>query len=153
VDAYSGRDFVGKVRQIRLNSQVLQNVVTYNVVIDVANPEEILLPGMTAFVSIVTAEHKNVLRVPGPALRYKPQSGEGSASPRREGERQVYRLQDGVPVSVQVRTGLSDGKYTEAVSGSVQAGDALVVEDLSETRAGANASGGPAGGQFRVRMF
>ena len=72
VDAFPGKEYQGRVRQIRLNSQVLQNVVTYNVVIDVANPDQTLLPGMTAFVSVAVARRENVLRVPLSAIRYKP---------------------------------------------------------------------------------
>jgi HlyD family secretion protein len=157
VDAYAGRDFQGTVRQIRLNSQVLQNVVTYNVVIDVANPEEILLPGMTAFVSIVTAEHPDALRVPVAALRFKPtaEEGAGPARPasRGAGEKKVYRLVDGKPVAVPVQTGVSDGKFMEVVSGEVREGDALVVEDLTAQKPGQGAGAAPGAGQFRTRMF
>lgn len=156
VDAYAGRDFQGTVRQIRLNSQVLQNVVTYNVVIDVANPEEILLPGMTAFVSIVTAEHPNALRVPVAALRFKP-TAEGAApsrpAARGAGEKKVYRLADGKPVAVPVQTGVGDGKFMEIVSGEVREGDALVVEDLTAQKPGQGAGAPPGTGQFRTRMF
>jgi HlyD family secretion protein len=153
VDAFSGRDFRGTVRQIRLNSQVLQNVVTYNVVIDVANPEEILLPGMTAFVSIVVAERGNVLRVPMAALRFNP--AEESPAPKRAGtgEKTVYRLEQGKAVPVAIRTGIGDGKFMEAVSGDLREGDALVVEDLAQGKP-EQASGSSAGGrQFRIRMF
>jgi len=59
VDAFPNRSFQGAVRQIRMNPTVQQNVVTYNVVIDVENPEQILLPGMTAYVSIAVAERKD----------------------------------------------------------------------------------------------
>ncbi len=72
VDAFPNRSFRGKVKQIRLNPTTQQNVVTYNVVIAVENPEQILLPGMTAYVSIVVAQKKAVLLVPNTALRFKP---------------------------------------------------------------------------------
>ena len=72
VDAFRDRDFTGKVRVIRLNPTVQQNVVTYNVVIDVKNDTGILLPGMTAQVNIVTQRRDNVLRIPKAALRFKP---------------------------------------------------------------------------------
>lgn len=151
VDAFSGREFQGTVRQIRLNSQVLQNVVTYDVVIDVANPEEILLPGMTAFVSIIVAERSNVARVPLAAFRYTPEEPE-HARPKRagKGEKTVYRLERGVPAAVSVRTGISDGKFAELLSGELHEGDALVVENL---RGGKPEAGADGGRQFRVRMF
>ncbi len=72
VDAFPERDFDGKVRQFRLAANVQQNVVTYNVVIDVDNPDELLKPGLTAQVRIITANRPNALRVPTAALRYRP---------------------------------------------------------------------------------
>ena len=72
VDAFPERDFEGKVRQFRLSPNVQQNVVTYNVVIDVANPEELLKPGLTAQVRIITSNKPDALRVPTAALRYRP---------------------------------------------------------------------------------
>jgi HlyD family secretion protein len=164
VDAFPGREFQGRVRQIRLNSQVLQNVVTYNVVIDVANPEEILLPGMTAFVNIVVAEREDVLRIPAAALRFRPAEegragrqphGEGPPrNPREPGDKTVYRLEQGKAVPVEIKPGIADGKYTEVLAGDLHAGDALVVEDLAKARPGQVPGGPPgAGGSFRVRMF
>jgi HlyD family secretion protein len=72
VDAFPARDFEGKVRQFRLAANVQQNVVTYNVVIDVDNPDELLKPGLTAQVRIITANRPDALRVPTAALRYRP---------------------------------------------------------------------------------
>ena len=72
VDAFPDRDFEGKVRQFRLAANVTQNVVTYNVVIDVDNPDELLKPGLTAQVRIITANKPNAMRVPTAALRYRP---------------------------------------------------------------------------------
>lgn len=76
VDAFPNRSFRGKVKQIRLNPTTQQNVVTYNVVVAVENLEQTLLPGMTAYVSIVVAQKKDVLLVPNTALRFKPGDGE-----------------------------------------------------------------------------
>ncbi|MBI3716886.1 MAG: efflux RND transporter periplasmic adaptor subunit [Betaproteobacteria bacterium] len=72
VDAFPDRDFDGKVRQFRLAANITQNVVTYNVVIDVDNPEELLKPGLTAQVRIITANRPDAMRVPTAALRYRP---------------------------------------------------------------------------------
>lgn len=72
VDAFPSRSFIGDVQQIRLNPTNQQNVVTYNVRINVANPEQVLLPGMTAYVNIAVAQHNDVLMVPNAALRFKP---------------------------------------------------------------------------------
>jgi HlyD family secretion protein len=73
VDAFPGKDFEGKIQQMRLNPQTVQNVVTYNVVIDVNNPDQILKPGMTANLTITIDERNNVLKVPNAALRFVPQ--------------------------------------------------------------------------------
>ncbi|MFZ2974395.1 MAG: efflux RND transporter periplasmic adaptor subunit [Ferribacterium limneticum] len=72
VDAFPSRSFMGEVQQIRLNPTNQQNVVTYNVRINVANPEQVLLPGMTAYVNIGVQKREGVLLVPNAALRFKP---------------------------------------------------------------------------------
>src|SRR6266480_2131420 len=73
VDAFPGKDFDGKIEQMRLNPQNVQNVVTYNVVIDVDNPEQKLKPGMTANLTVTIDERNNVLKVANAALRFTPQ--------------------------------------------------------------------------------
>jgi HlyD family secretion protein len=77
VDAFPGKDFNGKIEEMRLNPTNVQNVVTYNVVIDVSNPEQKLKPGMTANLTITIDERNNVLKVPNAALRFSPQDGTG----------------------------------------------------------------------------
>lgn len=72
VDAFTGQRFQGKVKQIRLNPKTESNVVSYNVVVAVENPDGKLLPGMTAYVDIKVQEKRDVLRVPNTALRFKP---------------------------------------------------------------------------------
>jgi HlyD family secretion protein len=72
VDAYGTRNFSGIVQQIRLNPTTQQNVVTYTVIVAVANPDGALLPGMTANASFRIAQHDNVLLIPNAALSYKP---------------------------------------------------------------------------------
>jgi HlyD family secretion protein len=77
VDAFPGKDFDGTIQQMRLNPQNVQNVVTYNVVIDVSNPEQKLKPGMTANLTITIDERNNVLKVPNSALRFTPTDATG----------------------------------------------------------------------------
>jgi HlyD family secretion protein len=74
VDAFPGQEFKGAIQQMRLNPQNVQNVVTYNVVIDVANPEQKLKPGMTANLTVTIDERNDVLKVPNSALRFTPQT-------------------------------------------------------------------------------
>jgi HlyD family secretion protein len=72
VDAYPKDTFTGRVSQIRMNATTVQNVVTYNTIVDFDNPDLKLFPGMTAYITIPVATAKNVLKVPNGALRYKP---------------------------------------------------------------------------------
>ncbi|HEU4795411.1 MAG TPA: efflux RND transporter periplasmic adaptor subunit, partial [Pyrinomonadaceae bacterium] len=76
VDAFPGKEFDGKIQEMRLNPVNVQNVVTYNVVINVENPEQTLKPGMTANLTITIDERNNVLKVPNSALRFRPQNAE-----------------------------------------------------------------------------
>lgn len=152
VDAFPNLNFEGMVKQIRLNPVTTSNVVSYNVVISVDNPQQILLPGMTAYVSIVFAKHDNVLLVPNAALRFKPkqEDGElaanGSASKnikakRGAGKKQaidkqladslgrgkVFVLENGKPQMREVKVGITDGKSTEIIAQQLQAGDHVIV--------------------------
>src|SRR5712671_174873 len=93
VDAFPGKDYDGKIRQMRLNPQNVQNVVTYNVVIDVSNPEQKLKPGMTANLTITIDERNNVLKVPNSALRFKPQDTTSQPSSNANANGQGRRQQ------------------------------------------------------------
>jgi len=77
VDAFPGKEYDGQIQQMRLNPVNVQNVVTYNVVIDVSNPEQKLKPGMTANLTITIDERNNVLKVPNSALRFTPTDASG----------------------------------------------------------------------------
>lgn len=160
VDAFPNRSFEGKVRQVRLNPITQQNVVTYDVVIDVDNPEQILLPGMTAYVSIAVAERKNVLLVPNAALRFKPANGEqpkkeapnkgAGSKPGQDGfSGKVYVLKDGKPAPVAVSLGITDNRSTEVVGGELKAGDQVVVGSAQA----ANGNGASGSQPPRMRMF
>ena len=77
VDAYPERTFKGKVAQVRLQPTSTQNVVTYSTIVNVPNAEMLLMPGMTASVSIIVERSEGVLRVPAAALRFRPAGGAG----------------------------------------------------------------------------
>ncbi len=151
VDAFPGKTYAGTVRQVRLNPTTVQNVVTYNAVIDVDNPGFELLPGMTAFARIRIGEVKQVLRVPNAALRYRPKEpGDGKGRAGATDERKptaakaVHVLRAGKPVRVVVTTGLTDGKFTQIAAGDLKAGDEVIT---GEDAPGGN---GASGGQVRV---
>lgn len=100
VDAFPGKEFDGKLQEMRLNPVNVQNVVTYNVVINVNNPEQTLKPGMTANLTITIDERNNVLKVPNSALRFRPQNannnaGSGNAGGQGQGQGQRRRQQQG----------------------------------------------------------
>lgn len=149
VDAYPNRQFKAVVQQIRLNPTVQQNVVTYDIVLAVDNPEHILLPGMTAYVSVTLSEQKDVLRVPNAALRYRPANGERNGKPRDKAAvptRSVHLLRDGKPLAVPVELGITDSRYTQVLAGALKPGDLLVVGDTV-----AEETGAPGG--VRMRLF
>jgi HlyD family secretion protein len=153
VDAFSERPFEGRVKQLRLNPTVQQNVVTYNVVVAVDNLDEVLLPGMTAHVQITVTRHENVLRVPNAALRFKPLKEEGSEVASKNNKKEkarggatVYRLDFGEPKPVRIKTGISDGTYTEVLGDNIKPGDMLVVREI-----GAKKDKGQGG--FGLRMM
>ena len=134
VDAYPGRTFEGEVLQIRKSPQVVQNVVTYDVVVSAPNPDLALLPGLTANVRVVTAERTGVLQIPNSALRYgQAQAAKAAvgAAALPAGTVQVYSLgSDGTPQPVAVKLGISDGNVTEMVEGPLTEGQQLVIGEV-----------------------
>ncbi len=158
VDAFPDRRFEGKVQQIRLAPITEQNVVTYNVVVEVANPDQALLPGMTAYLSIVIDTRENVLRVPNAALRFRPSEAQASASattanPAGHGSgppaRKVYVRRGDALEPVEVSVVITDGRYSVVTGGAVKAGDRVAVEELQSERKASGTSSQP----FRIRAF
>jgi len=126
VDAYPERTFTGTVSQVRNSPLNVQNVITYDVVIDAANADLALRPGMTANVTIVTGRREQALRVPIAALRFRPPVIDGKAVAAPVGAA-VWRLVDGRPEAVAVETALADDSYTEIRSDALHEGDAVIV--------------------------
>lgn len=170
VDAYPNRNFEGVVKQVRLNPTNTSNVVTYDVVISVDNNEQLLLPGMTAYVNIGVAKREQAWLVPNAALRYKPKLDDNTAdsakneprknaSGRKKGNKgsdlntgSIYILKDGKPLAIKVRTGITDGRYTEITGQDLEThginiGTQVIVAELQS-------NGQAAGGNMRgPRMF
>ena len=166
VDAYPERKFKGVIRQIRDAPQTLQNVVTYDAVVDVDNADLRLKPGMTANVTFVYAERKDVLRIPSAALRFRPPeellaagvgkgSGGGgkkkknkgasaSASPRQRPRRpsatKTVWAMDGEKLrEVPVEIGVSDGNKVEVKKGALGEGDVLITDAIAKNEPAARA--------------
>ncbi|MBS2024171.1 MAG: efflux RND transporter periplasmic adaptor subunit [Deltaproteobacteria bacterium] len=130
VDAYPGETFRGAIREVRNSPQTIQSVVTYDAVIDVANPALKLKPGMTANLSVVYADRRDVVRIPNAALRFRPPAAWLAGVPTVPERRLVWVLRGEVPQAVSIRTGVSDGTVTELVEGNVAPGDQLVTEAI-----------------------
>ena len=204
VDSYPDQEFRGRISQIRLNATVSQNVVTYPVIIEVANPGERLRPKMTANVTIDVATVPNVLRIANAALRFKPDTAaaggatsttgsagantqtaqtatqttttSGGPSPEQRAARMGNRMRGvggaadalgAAPAprkrpqtvyvldannklkAVEIRTGITDGHYTQVVSGDLNVGD-NVVTGLATSKVDSNpppGSSNPMGGR------
>lgn len=154
VDAYPDRAFPAQITQVRYGSQTVEGVVTYKTVLKVDNTSLALRPGMTATAVITVNKKENVLLVPNAAMRFVPTMKAASGNSRRGGlvgmllprppglnqkkteepdtrkrEQQVWTLRHGQLVPLLITKGLSDNAYTEVVSGPVEAGTALVIEE------------------------
>ena len=133
VDAYPDKIFKGRVSVIRNAPITVQNVVTYDVVVLVPNPDKILKPGMTANVSIITAEKNDVLTVSNAALRFRPpeKANRTNKAPElKAGQRKgpaVWRLENKAPQRISITVGISDGSNTEVVAGELKEGDEIIV--------------------------
>ena len=172
VDAFPNRSFQGQVQQIRLNPTTQQNVVTYNVRVSLSNPDHLLLPGMTAYVSIGVASREDALLVPNAALRFKPSetngsngdkpaggappavgpsatSGSGGAGEARgKGKKRdtasgtVYVIDQGELKPVSVQLGITDNRNTEVVGGELKAGNRVVIGENIASSSGKPSSVG-----------
>jgi HlyD family secretion protein len=158
VDAFPNRSFSGAVKQVRLNPTTQQNVVTYDVVVAVDNPELKLMPGMTAYVNITIAERQDVLMLPNAALRFRPADAASRTDKPRgdntkpQGERNkdkadgaimgtVYVLENGQSKPVRVSVGITDNRFTEVVGDAIKEGAAVIVEDHQPPAKASGATG------------
>ncbi len=174
VDAFPNRTFHGQVVQVRNSPITVQNVVTYDTVIGVNNSDLRLKPGMTANVSIIIAERSNVFRIPNAALRFRPPESATNSTPRvaggaggtgvgarpagangqrpkgeRRPTRTIYVLKDDKLQPVQVKTGITDGIYTEVTDG-LNENDKVVTSATYKQGVGASAQpASPFGGMRR----
>ncbi len=148
VSAWPGRNFPATIERVGLGSTITDNVVTYKTVLTVNNDDLALRPGMTATATIVTAQRDNALLVPNAALRFTPTKATPKADgslvasllprPPSETKRatatavpgalQVWVLEGGEPRAVPVKTGVSNGRFTEITGGDLKPGMAVITE-------------------------
>jgi HlyD family secretion protein len=151
VDAFPNEVFHGAVSQVRKSPTTTQNVVTYQTIIAVNNPEQKLFPGMTADVSILVLERDNVLLVPNATLRYSPpDNAKFTTTPPKQLQRTqqlAYQLQpDNATLAPKVvHVGATDGVTTEIVDG-LAPGDRVVTATLKSGLAAGVQFGPPNGG-------
>jgi HlyD family secretion protein len=159
VDAYPGVNFHGKVTEIRKAPINVQNVITYDAVVAVANPDLKLFPGMTANVKVLVDHRDDVVRVPNAALRFRPGAAQSPGQQRQSGsfKKQTARSQtvwvlgeDGKPAAVPVTLGISDGATTEVTGGNLKEGQQVIVGSNSEG-ASSSAAAQPFGGGASAR--
>jgi HlyD family secretion protein len=150
VDAFPSQTFQGSVTQMRQAPINVQNVITYDVVVAVPNPDLKLLPGMTANVKILTNKEDGVLKIPNVALRFRPADVKPDNAVRAAGRRQdagstVWILgQDGKPQAAKVKLGITDGNFTAVESGDLKEGERVITNNLSKV-ASSSSSGPPRG--------
>ena len=163
VDAFPERVFQGRVSQVRFAPREEQNVVTYATIIEVANPDLSLRPGMTATVSVITNERKDVLRVESIALRFKAdpeddalaqndkeqnEFSENEESSREPQQTLWVFTEEGKVKPVLIRAGISDGNFTEVLDSDIQEGERVIVGYASQWKT-SNSSKSGIGFRFR----
>ena len=153
VDAFPYITFEGILKQVRIAPIIVQNVVTYDVIIEVENKKLKLKPGMTANVTIMVEHESNIIKIPNEALRFIPPGNlksedrkpkDRKPKDRKPGKKAEKNLNDshsrlvwfmnknGSLGSLAIKTGITDGEYTELVQGDIQTGDSLVTGALDK---------------------
>jgi len=145
VDAFPTEIFRGRVSGIRLNAYTVQNVVTYDTVIDIENPDERLLPGETAYVTISTGHADNAVLVPNAAISFTPDLApddmerlyrkynipQANYTTHRGNEQVVWKMAGEDLRPIAIRAGLSDSTMTQLLAGDVKVGDLLATASMS----------------------
>ncbi len=156
VDSFPNEVFHGQVSAIRLNAYIVQNVVTYDTVIDFENPEEKLLPGQTAYVTIPTGHAADTLKVPNAALRFKPElprnelqelyeeyniPASATGTSRSRGMQVVWKQRSGSDLEpVAVKIGITDYSFSELMDGKLEKGDTVVTGQMLASSEGSQGS-------------
>lgn len=129
LDGYPNETFKGQVSQVRISPTTVSNVVTYTVIVSVKNDNEILKPGMTANVSIITNTKENVICVENAALRFTPiEITEG----KKFKEQGIWLLRNNKPIRVKIKRGVTDSDYTEIISDEIKEEDDVIVGNFKK---------------------
>ena len=153
VESFQDRDFPARISELRFASETVEGVVTYKAVLTIDNSGLLLRPGMTATAEINVQTVEDALLIPNAALRYAPPADTSSGSgksfirsilpgpPRSvdvpkiietsNGERRIWVLRDNIPVSVTVRTGVTDGVKTQILESELKPDDRVIVDTVT----------------------
>lgn len=150
VDAYKNRDFTGKIKQVRYNPMLDQNVVVYNVVIEIENNDLSLLPGMTAYVEITILSVEDAVAIPNTALRFKADEDVRKALGMKELTKEeekglktilkdrnkalIYVVRNNAVIPLIIEKGISDVNYTEVKSNNLKEGDLVISNFLKQIK-------------------
>lgn len=143
LDGYQDRVFHGRVTQVRISPTTVQNVVTYTVIVDVDNEEGLLIPGMTANVSIITSKKENIMTVPNSALKFTPIT---KGTVQRYKEQGIWIMENNRPKRINITAGVSDDVNTEIISKDLKGDETVIIGILNQRKS--NKARGP-----RPRMF
>jgi HlyD family secretion protein len=144
VSALPKETFEGTVKQVRLQSATTENVVSYDVVVSVANAQQKLLPGMTARVKFLTQSAKDVLKVANAALRFRPTTASAAANGRTRGGSTLFTVDEkGLLVPIRVKTGVTDGTTTEVRGAELKEGMKVVAGTVQPAGDGTTTSPNP----------
>lgn len=155
VDAFPNEQFSGHVTQIRMNATTVQNVVTYDTVIEFDNPEQKLFPGMTAYITIPVANAQGVLRVPNGALRFSPAKTRAKEATSTESksvsaaDSTVWKVTaDGKLQATRIRVGITDHTKTQVIAsldGDLKPGDRVAIGTTSSSQTTSSSASPPPG--------
>ena len=132
VDAFPGRGFSAKVKQIRMAPQIVSNVVTYTVVLKAANPDGMLLPGMTVMANVVTRKSPASTTVPMSALRYRSRVVASNDPTSSVPGNSIWVLRNGRAIVISVDKGEEDGKNIVVSAEQLRSDDIVIVGDKDE---------------------
>ena len=143
LDGYQDRVFHGRVTQVRISPTTVQNVVTYTVIVDVDNEEGLLIPGMTANVSIITSKKEDIMTVPNSALKFTPVT---KGAVQRYKEQGIWIMENKRLKRINISVGVSDDINTEVISKELNGDEVVIIGILNSKKS--NKNRGP-----RPRMF
>lgn len=143
LDGYQDSIFYGKVTQVRISPTTVQNVVTYTVIVEVDNKDGIIIPGMTANVSIITSKKENIMTVPNTAIKFTPYTDGSGPKYKEQG---IWIMDNKRPKRVNITVGVSDDVNTEVSSKELSGNESVIVGFADDKKT--KKQGGPP-----MRMF